>query len=499
MDYALIGYYLLGLVFASFYGTWLIAISLGFGLMLAYYGTKLLLPYSDLYQYVLSVVFGIFMMQFIYQMRGMFEMHFFSFIGSVLLVTYQKWKLQIPMFVVVVLHHACFGYLQNKGYANIYFTQLNNFDLRAFSVHILLSVIVFFICGLWSYQLKEYHEKQLIQRLQVAELQKNAQLSEQRKQHGEERITILESIGDAFFAVDKNWIVTYWNHLAVKTLRKPKHEIMYRNLWEVFADAVGSESYKKYHHAMENNEQVHFEDYYKPMDKWFEISAFPVKKGLSVYFKDITDRKRSEILLQESEKRYSDLFHLSPLPNWVFDMQTLKFVDVNQAAIKHYGYSRQEFLAMTIRDIRPATDIAALEQILLTPTTDAQFVQQGIFRHIKKNGEVIHVDIQSNNIDFKGRRARVIIATDVTEQMRYIKAIQEQNTTLREISWIQSHLMRAPVARILGLIPLIKNTDHDSAEKDQMLEYLYITAQELDDAIKTITEKTIVEDDKSKV
>src|SRR3982751_2068953 len=62
----------------------------------------------------------IFMAQYIYQMHGLFEMHFFAFIGSAILITYQNWKLQIPMLLVVVIHHLAFGYLQNSGIENIY-------------------------------------------------------------------------------------------------------------------------------------------------------------------------------------------------------------------------------------------------------------------------------------------------------------------------------------------------------------------------------------------
>ncbi len=115
----------------------------------------------------------------------------------------------------------------------------------------------------------------------------------------EERNTILESIGDAFFAVDKNWIVTYWNSTAEKVLMKKRAEMLNNNLWEVFAESVGSESYNKYHEAVETNQAVHFEDYYPPLNKWYEISAYPSGSGLSVYFKDISERKISELKLRE--------------------------------------------------------------------------------------------------------------------------------------------------------------------------------------------------------
>lgn len=115
----------------------------------------------------------------------------------------------------------------------------------------------------------------------------------------EERNTILESIDDAFFAIDKNWVVTYWNNMAEKVLETPKDKVLNHNLWEVFSDSVNSDSYRKYHQAVETNQAVHFEDYYEPIEKWYEISAYPSDTGLSVYFKDVTDRKLSDMRLRE--------------------------------------------------------------------------------------------------------------------------------------------------------------------------------------------------------
>lgn len=156
MNYFLICFFLVGILVASYYDTWLIAFGVGGTSLLAYYSAKIALPNSTLYQYVLSIILGIFMAQFIYQMHGMFEMHFFAFIGSALLITYQKWKLQIPLLIIVVLHHTIFSHLQNIGFTEIYFSNQNYIDLQTLLSHLLLSSVIFFICGLWAYQLEKY-------------------------------------------------------------------------------------------------------------------------------------------------------------------------------------------------------------------------------------------------------------------------------------------------------------------------------------------------------
>jgi len=218
--------------------------------------------------------------------------------------------------------------------------------------------------------------------------------------------------------------------------------------------------------------------------------------SLSLYKSIIysSERRRQSDELAASQLKYSELFQLSPLPMWVFDLETLRFLDVNDAAVAHYGYSREEFFAMTIHDIRPASEVMAVDKIISDQRGAKQFVKQGIFIHRKKNGETIQVDIQSNAVEYQGREAKIILANDITERLKYINEIETQNKTLREISWMQSHIIRAPLSRIMGLVPLIQdikeNVINAPEELTQMLEYLMISALELDEVIKSITDKT---------
>jgi serine phosphatase RsbU (regulator of sigma subunit) len=169
-NYFLIGYFAVGLFLATYYDTWLIAFGVGGLTLLAYYATKWALPHSNLYQYVLSGAVGIYMAQYIYQMHGMFEMHFFAFIGSAILITYQNWKLQIPLAAIVVLHHAAFGYLQYIG-SPIYFTQLDYMSLETFIIHAVLAAIIFVLCGLWAYTFKKSSTAHIEQSFEIGKLQ----------------------------------------------------------------------------------------------------------------------------------------------------------------------------------------------------------------------------------------------------------------------------------------------------------------------------------------
>jgi two-component system sensor histidine kinase/response regulator len=181
IDYFLAAYVLAALIFASYYDTWLIAISISSLCVTAYYSAKIALPQSSLYQYVLAGVLGIFMALFIYQMHGLFEMHFFAFIGSVVLITYQNWKLQIPMLIFVYLHHTLFSYLQNQGFEKVYFTQLDHFEYQTYIIHVALTVVIYFISGIWSYQLQVASKKQVSQAILLSNLQQETAVLQERK------------------------------------------------------------------------------------------------------------------------------------------------------------------------------------------------------------------------------------------------------------------------------------------------------------------------------
>jgi len=231
------------------------------------------------------------------------------------------------------------------------------------------------------------------------------------------------------------------------------------------------------------------------------ISDYILKEELTALslYKSILysiERKRGIEELEESEKKYHDLFHLSPLPMWVFDITTSQYLDANAAAVKNYGYDHAEFLSMTIEDLRQLEEIPILEEALVKIEEPSKknrtetFAFLGIYKHKKKCGDIIEVEIQSNDVQYKGKKARIIIANDITERLNHMKAIEEQNEKLKEIAWVQSHVVRAPLARMMGLIHLIKDIEKDPSEKEKILDYIVLSANELDGIIKDISDKT---------
>jgi PAS domain S-box-containing protein len=137
--------------------------------------------------------------------------------------------------------------------------------------------------------------------------------------------------------------------------------------------------------------------------------VFYVAASSSIFYFIIQYQKRS---LARSEKQYKQLFFSNPNPLWIYDKKTLRFMEVNNAAIRHYGYNREQFRKMTIVDIRPEEDqqkvIQAAKQM------PEEYHISGNWRHRKKNGEAIAVSITSHGIEFNGRDCVMVMAQDIT-------------------------------------------------------------------------------------
>ncbi len=132
---------------------------------------------------------------------------------------------------------------------------------------------------------------------------------------------------------------------------------------------------------------------------------------------DVTAQFKAEQRLAESEHNYRLLFQQSPSPMWIYNPDDLRFIEVNNAAMRHYGYSRKEFQEMTILDIRPEEDREALRQEV-QKRTDDKLSDTKEWRHLKKNGDVIYVNITGSEIDYFGNSYRLVLVNDVTEQKK---------------------------------------------------------------------------------
>jgi PAS domain S-box-containing protein len=155
-----------------------------------------------------------------------------------------------------------------------------------------------------------------------------------------------------------------------------------------------------------------------------------VLAGLSV-LREMDRRARSEEQSFAAQKKFRLLFDSNPIPVWVYDLETLSVVDVNAVAVSRYGYSREEFLGFKITDIRPEGDVPLLMNSLRGENESAG--DSGPWRHRKKSGEIISVQIRSYPLQFDGRPARLVVATDITEKERAEDALKQSEERLRMI------------------------------------------------------------------
>ena len=589
---------------------------------------------------------------------------------------------------------------------------------------------------------------------------------------------ILESITDGFFSLDRNWCVQHWNRQSEFLLGRKRAEILGKNLWEEFSDAIPLKFYTEYRRVMNEGEIATFEEFFAPLNIWVSVDAYPSKGGMSVFFRDITEEKRqrsvsnlerevlkiytsqgstieqtirylfdglqqihpdlicsilkedagnlifwnysqlpagyrqalgriqmvvgegscgtaaslkekvvvadiatdplyskyrelaaeydlkacaayplidpynkllgtfsiflrtarilseaeeatverakyilenilenyfSEEKLKISEENHRMLFQQSPSLLLVFDPVTLCFLNANEAALRHYGYSREEFLEMTVRDLQTQEGLVHMEKILHSSLHLPFF--EATADHRKKNGEIIRVHIQNTAITLDKKEVRMSLVTDITEKTRIereleltqrrfrvlvqegsdlisilnsqgeytyvspaysaifgymledltnfnafelihpedrsrilgqfeqvkkerrmktepfryrrangeyvwlesiatnllndpsvegivinsrditaslnsLRAIEHQNKKLRDIAWIQSHIVRAPVARIMGLVDLLNNYRDNDNMRTEMLDHVLVSANELDLIIRDIVQKT---------
>ena len=151
--------------------------------------------------------------------------------------------------------------------------------------------------------------------------------------------------------------------------------------------------------------------------------------GIIMYTEVTTGRKKAEKALLQGEEKYRYLFANNPQPMWIYDLETMAFLEVNDAAINQFGYSREEFMLMTLKDILPDEDFNALLNVIEQRLPS--FNQSGEFRHIRKNGKIILFEITSHSVLFNGRNARLVLGKDITKNKQAEKSLQESEERFR--------------------------------------------------------------------
>ncbi len=383
----------------------------------------------------------------------------------------------------------------------------------------------------------------------------NEELSRNVEEKTAEIKEIFERITDGFVALDKDFHYTYINKKAGNLIRQNPSELMGKNMWQLFPQLIGTDTYKAFHEAMETQQYTSNTDYFEDLGVWLENYIYPSPNGLSIfirdiseqkkseseivkakeladklidslpgvfyffdangkfirwnkqleevtgysseeievmhpvdffegeekkyiaeriagvfeygvndadanfftkdgrkipfYFKavlinyegkpcllgngiDITQRKKYEAELIASEQKYKLLFEGNPLPMWMLSLPDYKIFDVNNVALQQYGYEREEFLRLSINDFRPSEDYEKLKAATNTNFRGLHYA--GIWRHKRKNGSIIYVDVVTHDIYYKGLPARLVLANDVTEKYIAEEKLKESYDAIRTLT-----------------------------------------------------------------
>lgn len=306
----------------------------------------------------------------------------------------------------------------------------------------------------------------------------------------QEKTAILESIGDGFFTVDRDFTVTYWNHAAEVLLHTPRDLVLGRNLWERFADAKDLPSYRNYERAMASSETIHFEDYYAPIDRWFEISAYPSDKGLSIFFKDVTDRKTVEERIRESNERFQIVTEATNDAIWDFDV------------VRNELFWGRGFLTQFGHD--PDVDKPTFDRLIslihpedrerIVIAVDRYFHDSGLrnwfeeYRFLKGDGTYATVIDRAVFIrSEQGKVVRVVGAmTDITYRREYEESLKQlnrklekhardlemSNAELEQFAYVASHDLQEPLRMITSFLTQLRKKYNDKLD-DKARQYIH--------------------------
>ena len=296
--------------------------------------------------------------------------------------------------------------------------------------------------GVRTYQSRlvpEFHREQTPQYVLVVsrDITKNKRAEEERSQLIREQaaqaanrkvVKILESITDAFFAVDREWRFTYINHRSAQLMRHSPEALLGQCMWEVFPQTVGSIYYEQYHRALQEQIVVHFETFgaYES-ERWFEIHAYPSANGLAVYFHEVSDRKRAEEALRQSEERFRVAIKNSPIMVYNQD-RDLRYTWFHNP---HPSYSPEALIGKTDWEIAPydvATRLTQIKQSVIEGGLGARGEIQIYIEGVLRTYDLTVEPLYSEAGVVTGITAAAI---DITERKQAEEALKESEQRFR--------------------------------------------------------------------
>lgn len=317
---------------------------------------------------------------------------------------------------------------------------------------------------------------------------KNTQIHLKEALH--EKDQILESIGDGFFSLDKDWVVTYWNPAAERLLQKPKDQAIGKNIRNVLSKDIAANSIRNYKDAICKNSPLVYEEFFSELGIWFEVSVFPSPIGISVYFKDISLRKTTEELIRQSNERFEKVAEATHEAIWDWEVpgnilywgpgyKTLFGLYPNEAGNSYGDWASQVH----------EEDYESVEhRVKLALENKEIFNFQNEYRFKKSDGTYAYVADKAVIIrDKSGKPTRMVGAMqDITDQKMYESSLKDlnemleararelanSNAELEQFAYVASHDLQEPLRMVSSFLTQLELKYEDQLD-ERAKKYIY--------------------------
>lgn len=262
--------------------------------------------------------------------------------------------------------------------------------------------------------------------------------------------SVFERVTDAFVALDRDWRYTYVNAQAGKLFGRRPEELVGKHIWTEFPEGVGQPFHRAYERALAEQRPIRLEEYFAPWDRWFENVIYPSLDGVSIYFHDVTEAKRVEAALRESELRYRTLFDAAG--DAIFLMREDRFVACNRRTLALFACRREEIVGAEPYRFSPPTQPdgrasreAAREWIERARTGAPQSFD---WVHCRADGAPFAAEVSLTRLDLAGETLLQAIVRDVTERKRAEEQVRQLNAELRRHAASLEEKVRARTAEL---------------------------------------------------
>lgn len=300
---------------------------------------------------------------------------------------------------------------------------------------------------------------------------------------------ILESITDVFIALDSHWRFTYLNKEAELYLKgsagASKESLLGKNIWEMLPNLVGTKFYNECHRAGLEQGSVLFELGFVFKDRMFEVNAYPSKDGLSVYLRDITERKRMEEALRLSEELFSKAFHLNPASMAIVSLKGSKFINVNESFLKRNGFSKGEVIGRSLKELNFGVDFNECA-VVINEIIEKGFAYNKEVRFRTKSGQLVEALFSGTVINLYGDPCILSIVHDISKHKQLYREMLrlDRLKLMGEVAAGIGHEIRNPMTTIKGFLQLLCGKE----ECARYQGYFNLMIEELNRANSIITE-----------